>query len=230
MEEALLNIIQSQAIISGSAREILQSMLVAVILVGMIYLHFRKFGSTSSSQESFAMILPFVGLTTFLVITVVKSSLALSLGLVGALSIVRFRTPIKDPEELAYIFLSIAAGIGLAANQITVTSIIVFIILLLMAGLKWAQVRPSFENLYITLDVNEIDDPEAALSKAYGLIQKHCIQVDVRRVEVTKQALHLALEARVDDISSLGSLARQVQEELGESSMCFIDNTDVPNP
>ena len=74
MEEALLSIVQSQAIVSGSAREILQSFLVAVVLVGMIYLYFRKFGPTSSSQESFAMILPFVGLTTFLVITVVKSS------------------------------------------------------------------------------------------------------------------------------------------------------------
>lgn len=230
MEEALLSIIQSQAIVSGSAREILQSFLVAVVLVGMIYLHFRKFGSTSSSQESFAMILPFVGLTTFLVITVVKSSLALSLGLVGALSIVRFRTPIKDPEELAYIFLSIAAGIGLAANQITVTSIIVTMILLLMAGLKWARVRPAFENLYITLDVNQIDDPEKALDKVYNLVKEHCIQVDVRRVEVTGQTLHLALEARVNDISSMGTLSKSVQDELGESSMCFIDNTDVPNP
>ena len=48
-----------------------------------------------------------------LVITVVKSSLALSLGLVGALSIVRFRTPIKEPEDLVYIFISIGIGIGI---------------------------------------------------------------------------------------------------------------------
>ena len=47
-----------------------------------------------------------------LIITVVKTSLALSLGLVGALSIVRFRSAIKDPEELLYLFFSIAIGIG----------------------------------------------------------------------------------------------------------------------
>lgn len=228
--EALLDIFQSHAITSGSFRETLQSMLVAIFLVGLIYLHFRKFGSTSSSQESFAMILPFIGLTTFLVITVVKSSLALSLGLVGALSIVRFRTPIKDPEELAYIFLAIATGIGLAANQITMTSIIVTLILVLMAGLKWARVKPGFENLYITLDLDEVKDPDEALNAAYTMIQQHCLQVDMRRVEVAKEALHLALEARVRDVSSLGSLAKQVQEKFGESSICFIDNTDVPNP
>jgi len=47
-------------------------------------------------------------MTTMLVISIVKSSLALSLGLVGALSIVRFRSAIKEPEELVYIFLSMA--------------------------------------------------------------------------------------------------------------------------
>ena len=64
--------------------------------------HFKKFGSTLSNREEFSKVLPFVLLTTILIITVVKSSLALSLGLIGALSIVWFRTPIKEPEELAY--------------------------------------------------------------------------------------------------------------------------------
>ena len=63
------------------------------------------------------LVLPVICLTTLLVISVVKSSLALSLGLVGALSIVRFRTPIKEPEELAYIFLAIAIGLALGADQ-----------------------------------------------------------------------------------------------------------------
>ena len=55
-------------------------------------------------------------MTTYIVIMVVKNSLALSLGLVGALSIVRFRAAIKEPEELVYLFLIIAAGLGCGAN------------------------------------------------------------------------------------------------------------------
>jgi uncharacterized membrane protein YhiD involved in acid resistance len=60
---------------------------------------------------------------------VVKSSLALSLGLVGALSIVRFRTPIKEPEELVYLFLSIGIGLGMGAGQPLLTTSIVLLIL-----------------------------------------------------------------------------------------------------
>ena len=66
----------------------------------------------------------------FLVILIVKSSLALSLGLVGALSIVRFRTPIKDPEELVYLFLSIAIGLGYGSGQTLTTTIIISLIFL----------------------------------------------------------------------------------------------------
>jgi hypothetical protein len=70
-------------------------------------------------------IIPILSAVVFLVITVVKSSLALSLGLVGALSIVRFRTPIKEPEELVYLFMAIAIGLGYAAGQILITTMLV---------------------------------------------------------------------------------------------------------
>ena len=73
---------------------------VGVLLSILLRWHFKHFGSTLSNREEFSQVCPFILLTTILIITVVKSSLALSLGLVGALSIVRFRTPIKEPEEL----------------------------------------------------------------------------------------------------------------------------------
>ena len=76
-------------------------------------------------------IIPILATVVFLVILVVKSSLALSLGLVGALSIVRFRTPIKEPEELVYLFLAIAIGLGYAAGQTLLTSVIFLSILII---------------------------------------------------------------------------------------------------
>ena len=78
--------------------------------------HFQAFGSTFSNRREFSRNFPLIMLTTILVISVVKSSLALSLGLVGALSIVRFRTPIKEPEELGYLFLTIGLGLGLGQS------------------------------------------------------------------------------------------------------------------
>ena len=87
--------------------------------------------STSLSNKSqLSNIIPILSIATFLVISVVKSSLALSLGLVGALSIVRFRTPIKDPEELVYLFLAISLGLGFGSGQILITVIIYFTIVL----------------------------------------------------------------------------------------------------
>ena len=87
--------------------------------------------STSLSNKSqLSNIIPILSIATFLVISVVKSSLALSLGLVGALSIVRFRTPIKDPEELVYLFLAISLGLGFGSGQIIITITIYFTIIL----------------------------------------------------------------------------------------------------
>ena len=109
---------------------------IGVLLSLVVSWHFSRFGSTLSNREEFSQVFPFVLLTTVLIITVVKSSLALSLGLVGALSIVRFRTPIKEPEELAYLFISIAIGLGLGANQTIPTVISSLSILAVMAGCK----------------------------------------------------------------------------------------------
>lgn len=77
-------------------------------------------------------IIPILSTVVFLVIVIVKSSLALSLGLVGALSIVRFRTPIKEPEELVYLFLAIAIGLGYGAGQVLITTILSLSILLMI--------------------------------------------------------------------------------------------------
>ena len=97
-------------------------------------------------------IIPILSAVVFLVIMVVKSSLALSLGLVGALSIVRFRTPIKEPEELVYLFLAIALGLGYAAGYTLMTTAIMSLILLIIyLWLSNVKVNQTLEyNLVIT--------------------------------------------------------------------------------
>jgi|LWDU01.1.fsa_nt_gi hypothetical protein len=90
----------------------------------------RSFSLTGKSH--IGSIIPILSGVVFLVIIVVKSSLALSLGLVGALSIVRFRTPVKEPEELVYLFLAIAIGLGYAAGHVIITTIIVTLIMIMI--------------------------------------------------------------------------------------------------
>jgi len=93
-----------------------------------------QFGTSLTSRASFSKNFILITMTTMLVISIVKSSLSLSLGLVGVLSIVRFRTAIKEHEELSYVFLTIALGLGFGANQAGITSLGFVIILATIIG------------------------------------------------------------------------------------------------
>jgi len=88
------------------------------LILGWVY---TRYGSALSNRQQFARNFLPITMTTMFIITIVKSSLALSLGLIGALSIIRFRTAIKEPEELSYLFLAIAVGMGIGANQAIIT-------------------------------------------------------------------------------------------------------------
>lgn len=129
---------------------ILNLLLAAVLsyILGRVY---TKYGTSLSNRGMFAKNFMIITMTTMLIITIVKSSLALSLGLVGALSIVRFRAAIKEPEELAFLFLNIAVGVGLGAGQ----RIITIIALSAMCGIiilrKGYSISEDKQNLYLTI-------------------------------------------------------------------------------
>ena len=101
----------------------IQNLIVTLILCFLVKIVYTRFSTTISNKKEFSKNFVILGLTTCIIITIVKSSLALSLGLVGALSIVRFRAAIKEPEELAYLFLIIAIGLGAGAGQISIITI-----------------------------------------------------------------------------------------------------------
>ena len=90
------------------------------LILGWVY---TRYGSALSNRQQFSRNFLPITMTTMFIITIVKSSLALSLGLIGALSIIRFRTAIKEPEELSYLFLAIAIGMGIGANQAIITAV-----------------------------------------------------------------------------------------------------------
>ena len=79
---------------------------------------YKNKSNSLSSKVQLSTIIPLLANITFLVILIVKSSLALSLGLVGALSVIRFRTPVKEPEDLVFLFFAIALGIGYGETKI----------------------------------------------------------------------------------------------------------------
>ena len=141
----------------------LYSFTLCVIMSFILRAFYIKRSFSLTGKTHIASILPILSIIVFLVIIVVKSSLALSLGLVGALSIVRFRTPIKEPEELVYLFLAIAIGLGYGAGQTLITTILVSLILIIIfiwlsnrnlsktsefnLVIKWGSNNVSFEEI-----------------------------------------------------------------------------------
>ena len=193
--------------------------------------HFRVFGSTLSNREEFAQVFPFILLTTVLIITIVKSSLALSLGLVGALSIVRFRTPIKEPEELAYLFSAIAMGLGLGAGQTIVTIIAGLMILTVMALLKWSRAEHSNKNLYLSIDWRGVLDkqPQAYLEQLDRIIGNYAHRSDLRRYDVRDGSLDVTYFLDVASAKDLSDLADELRGLSDNIGVTFLDQNQLPS-
>ena len=135
----------------------------------------NKFSSVLSTR-----LLMLSGLSTTLVVIFVKSSLALSLGLVGALSIVRFRTPIKNPSDLGFIFLVIASGVGIGSGNLLPTSMGVILINTL---LFLEENRGKNETSYfIEISGNQVKDLYTVLNN-----QEFAAKIEIIRYEFNSE-------------------------------------------
>ena len=108
------------------------ALLLSLILAYLVKLTYVKVGRALNDKDYFSDTFIPLAIITTLVITVIKFSLALSLGLVGALSIVRFRAAIKEPEELVYLFFVIAIGLANGANQFLLSTLATIIIIIFL--------------------------------------------------------------------------------------------------
>ncbi len=223
-----------QLSLASEPLSILSLILNLVVGVGLSILlrwHFRTYGSTLSNRDEFAQVFPFVLLTTILIITVVKSSLALSLGLVGALSIVRFRTPIKEPEELAYLFIAIAMGLGLGANQTLVTVVAGPGILGVMAFFSRNHSERANRNLYLSIDWRGGSDSEQEnyLERLESVISKHAESNDLRRFDVRDGSLDVTYFLDVSNTQILSALTEELRANFPNLGITFLDQNQLPS-
>ena len=163
---------QAQIPIIGFILNLMFTAVLALIL-RQVYI---RYGDTLSNRRLFSRTLLMISMTTMLIITIVKSSLALSLGLVGALSIVRFRAAIKEPEELAYLFLAISIGLGFGANQGVITTIALAIILaLIVVTRKSSIIGDDTNNLYLTIQGKSPSDLN--VDKIINILERYFMTV-----------------------------------------------------
>lgn len=200
---------------------LLLSALLAWIL-GRVYV---KFGTTLSNREQFARNFLLVTTTTMLIITIVKSSLALSLGLVGALSIIRFRAAIKEPEELSYLFLAISVGLGFGAEQTVITTLAFFVMLAIIAARHLVRRREERPNLYLTITCP--GTAGVGLPQILAAVNAHTTGAGLKRFDQTPELVETSFQVQFESVARLEACSQELRK-LGDGvRISYLEQTNL---
>jgi hypothetical protein len=200
---------------------LLLSALFAFIL-GRVYIYW---GTSLSNRRALAGNFMLITITTTFIILVVRSSVALSLGLVGALSIVRFRAAIKEPEELAYLFFAIGIGIGLGDNQRLITLIALVVGILLIGLVKLLHSRQADMNLHITVASANPDAP--TLEQIMEVLSANTTRLKLLRFDETGSALESTFLVEFEGLENMSRARKNLRELSPGIEITFLDNRGI---
>jgi len=191
---------------------------ILAVILGRVYV---TYGKALSNRHMFSRTFLILTMTIMVIITIVKSSLALSLGLVGALSIVRFRTAIKEPEELTYAFLAIAIGLGLGADQVVLT-IVSFVIIVAIIVVRDRLKKPElteFGNLRISGVSAEVD-----LEKITSILTATTIGVTLKRLDETDATTEVLYSVVFESFEDLIKVQTAIKANAPSLTTSYFDN------
>lgn len=208
--------------------------LVLSFIAGIILRYlFNKYSNTFSSKTSLGNTLLLLTISVSSIIAVVKSSLALSLGLVGALSVVRFRTAIKEPYNLVFLMLSICLGISIGASQylfalmICITSFIALLYLSKTSTISKSNI--FFQDNNLTID--EVDtiqltcNHEINLTVLESIIEKYSDYYNVVSIDQSENDLMIVvLRVKIESLKSVQNLKSSIIETFPGASFSFYNS------
>lgn len=199
------------------------NLLIAAFLSFILKKIYINFGTALSNRDLFSNNFVMITLTTMVVISIVKASLALSLGLVGALSIVRFRAAIKEPEELSYLFLAIAIGLGMGANQVYVTLIgfTLISIIIILSSLFKNKINGSEtqSNVYIQITSSDKID----IDKVINLFLLYCESVFLKRLDENEDYIEASFLVKFNNFKELDKAKKDIQQIDPKIKITFLD-------
>jgi len=199
---------------------------ITFILATLLGLVYSRYGNSLSNKKMFASNFELIALTTMVIITIVKSSLALSLGLVGALSIVRFRAAIKEPEELAYIFLTIAIGLGLGADQVGITLIgFGFIVFVIWLKSMFSKPRETNKSLNFTVLANK--KLNLSLDKIVDTLKPHCKDLELKRLDENGEFIEASFLVEFSSFSKLSAARTSLLGLNKDLQINFLDQKGI---
>lgn len=184
--------------------QVLAGMLVALILGLCIYRVYKWTYTGMLYSKEFNVTIVMISLITTLVIMIIGSNLALSLGLVGALSIIRFRTAVKDAKDAAYLFWAIGVGLSCGTGIYTIGIIGSFFIGATLVFLY--KLKSVDEKSYLLVVSGQCIQQEALES----LIRTKCKRFALRMSDVTADTQELTYELSLKSVES--GFAKQIQE------------------
>ena len=208
-----------ESVTGFSLSEVLLAMLFAVIVGLFIFWVYKKTFTGILYSSGFALTLIGLTLVTTLVIIAVTSNVVLSIGMVGALSIVRFRTAIKEPMEIVFLFWSIAVGIVIGAGMIPLAvlgSVIIGIILLIFAN------RKNVENAYILVLNCENEEAE---NTAAELLKNTVKKYRIKSKTVNAEGIELTTELKIKDDKM--AFVNQMNEIAGVKNATLVSYNGV---
>lgn len=185
---------------SLSLQEILLSFFCAVVLGAVIFVSYRFSHAGSAYSAKFNVSLWVMTLVTTLIMCVIGNNIALSLGMVGALSIVRFRTAVKDPLDTAYMFWSLTMGILLGAELYTIALVVVAGISVAMLALSFFRLRSPNTFLLVTHYDEDAEDEVMSFVRRIKVQRLRSKTVTPGGVELT---VEVQLRERFDIVNKL---------------------------
>jgi len=185
-----------------------------------------RFGQVLSNRNIFGNNFVPIAMTTMFIITIVKSSLALSLGLVGALSIVRFRAAIKEPEELVYLFICIAIGLGYGANQVNVTITGFLLIVIAITLIRKSAFKVENSNvMYLT--ISKKSKTRLDIEKILEVLEKNSLEVDLKRLDESPTTNEISFITSFQTKAQLLELREALYKLDNQLEVTFLDNTKI---
>jgi hypothetical protein len=226
--DADMHALVTQAAVSQFVPSQLELQTLGLHLLGTLVLghvlgwHYVRHAQVLGNKQKLARVFVWISVTTLLIISVVKVSLALSLGLVGALSIIRFRTPVKEPEELAYLFLAIAIGVGFGADRPWET-VLVFVTVLLVVAVRSAF-RGGGQRLRTVVQIELPGDGDVGVMPALlEAVSSGGTRVDLRRVDSHQGTLHASFLVDLDSMQRLQDLLARMRSSWPQASISVVE-------
>jgi len=204
--------------------EFILNLIIISVLVTILRWFYIRYGNSISNRQKFANNFLPLAMGTVLIIMVVKSSIALSLGLVGALSIVRFRAAIKEPEELVYLFIVIGLGLAGGANQ-PILAIVAFVLILGILFLNKIFIKKQdfkkddkmFVN--ITTDLTDLKEISNTITELFPY-------VELKRLDTLENGLDITYLCKANDIDQINNAQQSISKLSPKTRLSIIEQPE----